>query len=133
MYDAGSELTTVRALSPQSNAGGVAINGILTNRMGYNSLIATFITGAVTGAPTAVSAACKVQHGDALDGSDMSDISGATTTITGADLAGEINVDCHPLKKYVRVSVTVTFTGGTTPAILITAAITLAQTGLGPV
>lgn len=127
MYDLGGEVKTLRALSPQSDSGGTAKNGVIIDRFGFNSAVAVFVTGAISGAPTATSVACKVQHGDAADGSDMADIPGATATITTADTIAEINVDCRGLKRYIRVSETTTFTGGTTPSILIAAVVTLGQ------
>lgn len=132
MRDIGSEVKTVRALSPQSNSGGSAVNGVVIDRMGFDSLVATVITGAISGSPTAISMAIKVQHGGASDGSDAADVTGATGTITTADSVKEINVNCEALKRYVRVTQTTTFTGGTTPAVLVGATIALGQAQAGP-
>lgn len=132
MYDTGSEIKTVRALSPQSDSGGSAKNGVVVDRLGFKSLVASVITGAVSGTPTATSMTIKVQHGSASDGSDMADVSGAAATITAADSVAEINVNCRGLKRYVRVTETTTFTGGTTPAVLVGATISLGQAAEGP-
>jgi hypothetical protein len=133
MYDTGSEVKTLRAISPQSDSGGAAVNGVVIDRSGFDSLVATFITGATSGNPTGISVACKVQHGNASDGSDMADITGATATITSANSVAEINVDCRGLKKYVRAVETTTLTGGTSPTILVAATITLGQAVEKPV
>ncbi|MBT9168753.1 MAG: hypothetical protein DDT19_02101 [Syntrophomonadaceae bacterium] len=40
MYDAGSELRTVRALSPQSDSGGGVVRiGPIIDRFGFDSLV----------------------------------------------------------------------------------------------
>ncbi len=132
MYDTGGEVKTYRALSPQADSGGSAKNGVVIDRKGFDSLVATFITGAITGTPSSMSMVCKVQHGDASDGSDMADISGATATITAANETAEINVDCRDLKRYIRVSETTTFSGGTSPTVLVAAVVTLGQAAKKP-
>ncbi|MBT9171350.1 MAG: hypothetical protein DDT18_01724 [Actinobacteria bacterium] len=74
-----------------------------------------------------MSMVCRVQHGDAADGRDMVDIPGAVATIIAADLIAEINVDCRGLRRFVRVVVTTTFTGGTSPAVLVAATIAMGE------
>ncbi|MBT9168752.1 MAG: hypothetical protein DDT19_02100 [Syntrophomonadaceae bacterium] len=93
----------------------------------FDSLVATFVTGAVSGAPTAMSIVCRVQHGNVVGGGDMADIAGAVATITTADSIAEINIDCRPLGRFVRVIMTTTFTGGTAPTVLIAATIALGK------
>lgn len=132
MRDTGSEVKTVRALSPQSDSGGSAVNGVVVDRLGFDSLVATVITGAISGTPTTTAMAIKVQHGAASDGSDAADVSGATGAITAADSVAQVDVDCRALKRYVRVTETTTFTGGTTPAVLVGATISLGQASTGP-
>ncbi|MBT9168676.1 MAG: hypothetical protein DDT19_02024 [Syntrophomonadaceae bacterium] len=74
-----------------------------------------------------MSMACRVQHGDAADGSGMTDVERAIVTITAADSIAEINVDCRGLRRFVRVIVTTTFTGGTAPAVLVAATIAMGE------
>lgn len=131
MKDTGSEVKTVRALSPQSDSGGSAVNGAAIDRMGYDSLVATVITGAISGSPTTTSMAVKVQHCD-TSGGTYADVTDATATITAADSVAEINVDCRALKRYVRVTETTTFSGGSTPAVLVGGTIALGQPSVGP-
>lgn len=132
MKDTGSEVKTVRALSPQSDSGGSAVDGVVIDRRGYDSAVATFITGAISGTPTATSIAVKVQHGDESDGSDMADFSGATATVTAANTVAEINLVLRGAKRYVRITETTTFTGGTTPAVLVAGTVSLGQVKVGP-
>lgn len=71
--------------------------------------------GAVTGSPSAVSVAFKIQESD--DGStgwtDCTDTKGDVTL----DAAGEVGVvQALRSKRYVRVLPTAAFTGGTSPA-----------------
>jgi len=133
MRQTGSEITSKHALSPQADTGGSAKNGTIIDRLGYDSLVASLITGAITGTPTSMSMVGKVQHGDAANLSDVADVTGATVTITTATAIGEMNVDLTGLKRYVRITETTTFVGGTSPDVMVAASISLGQAMTGPV
>jgi len=132
MKDTGSELKTVRALSPQSDSGGSAVNGAVIDRKGYESAVMTVITGAIGGSPTSMSMAIKVQHGDASNLSDAADVSGATGTITAADSVKEIDVDLKSLKRYIRVTQTTTFVSGSSPTVLVGASCSMGEAQIKP-
>jgi len=97
-----------RALAPASYGAG-AQNGDTIDRAGYDELLFTVQAGAL-GAAATVDA--KVQHGDASDGSDMVDVTGASITqLTKANSDDNklslLRLRGEGLKKYVRLVVTV--------------------------
>jgi len=129
----GTDIATSLQIAPVSKSSTQTASGTVLSRAGYGSATFTFLTGAASGSPTAISVACKVQTGDAANGSDMADISGATATITAENTAAEINVDLSGCKKYVRAYLTVTLTGGTSPTILVAATAALGDAEYKPV
>lgn len=132
MYDAGSQLRTVRAVSPQFAAATATVEGVVIDGLGFRSAVFTAITGAATGTPTGISVACRLQHGTLANGSDMADVTGATATITAVDSAAEINVTLRGLRRYVRIVQALALTGGTTPTLAVAATATLGQPKVGP-
>lgn len=91
-------------LAAATAAGTSDINGNVVDMAGFESVIGIVCLGAVTDTGTLI---LKAQTGDASDGSDMADISGATTTIvteSGGNLDNKyIVLDVHkPLKRYAR-------------------------------
>lgn len=85
-------------------AGTTTLTGSTIDTQGATSVtfIAPIGTITSTGVPNV-----KVQWGDASDGSDMADITGATTTYadTGSNLLACIEI-VKPVKRYMRVVVT---------------------------
>jgi hypothetical protein len=130
-YITGDALTNKRAVSPQSASAG-SINGVAIDRLGYSSASFAVITGAVTGSPSAQTVDAKIQEADASGGT-YTDVSGATVSITDADSIGEINVDLSGLKRYIRIVLTVSFTGGTSPAIEVASNCALGEAQYNPV
>jgi hypothetical protein len=114
---AGGSVKCMDALSPNSDTGGSAVDGIIIDRKGFYSAVFHCLIGDVTGTPSAQSAVFKVEEGDASDLSDASDVAGATITITTVDTAGEINLDLRSRKRYLRLTQTTTLTGGSSPEI----------------
>jgi hypothetical protein len=114
---AGGSVKCLDALSPNSDTGGSAVDGNIIDRKGFLSAVFNCLIGDVTGTPTSQSAVFKIEEGDASDLSDASDVTGATVTITTVDTAGEINMDLRSRKRYIRLTQTTTFVGGTSPEI----------------
>ncbi len=111
---------TVKGIAPQALS--AAVNGTGIDRSGFNFTVVACETGATTGTPTTTSVAYKIQ--DSADNVTFTDVAGATVAI--ADAAhGEINLDLRPLRQYVRVVATPTFTGGTSPTVQAAASVTL--------
>lgn len=103
---------------PQSVSGSSKIPGGIIDTMGFREAIATLDWAAVTGAPSAGAWAIIVESGEAAN---LSDATTAFTLETALDVktaAGQ--KDYHMLLqgigRYVRISVTPTYTGGTSPA-----------------
>jgi len=101
---------------PEAASAG-SVNGPAIDRLGYGSCELVVATGAATGTPTTTSVTSKLQHSD--DGStswtDLTD--GAGPTVAAASSIGSVGVDLAGAKRFVRVSRTVAFTGGTTPTV----------------
>ena len=122
-----AEIKTGLAIEPQLSADTpVAINGVEIDRRGYNSLVVTCMTGQTDGSPSAQSHAFKVQA-SATSGSGYADVSGATATITADSTGSEINLDLRNVARYLRVVVTPSFTGGSTPNIELAASYALGE------
>lgn len=116
-YKLGQSAKLIGGIAPVAQTAG-AVNGVVVDRFGYFSAIAHLKVGAATGAPSAQGVALKIQTGDALDGSDMADVTGASIAAVTADLANALlSIDLNPYKRYIRAVVTTTFTTGTVPAI----------------
>jgi len=124
LRDVGKFLKTVAGINPTNSTGGT-INGSAIDRTGFESCVLHAAAGAATGAPTAQSVTAKLQ--ESADGSTgWADITGAAiTAITADNGAAEVDVDLSGVKQYIRVVVTVSLTGGTTPAIPVASAVAL--------
>lgn len=121
--DIGAYIKAVTGIEPQADDGAAQVDGATVDRSGYYSLVAHCQTGAVTGAPTALSVEFKVQESD--DGTTWSDIPGASVTLTAGSASGEIDVNLQTAKKNVRVVANSTFTGGTSPTVQVASAVIL--------
>jgi len=93
-----------RCIDPK-DAAAVAQNGVTVDMQGYDGVAFVLSVGAV-----ATSVDMKAQQGDASDGSDAADITGATITqLAGTDDNKVAVLDVKPgtyTKRYVRVVVT---------------------------
>ena len=121
MRDIGGTTKLFEALIPKDDTGGSAYNGTAIDRSGYQFGCFGVITGALTGTPDATTTVAKVQHCATSDGSYV-DVSGATYTFSGSavtNVIGEMGVNLGALNKYVRVTETTSFTGGSTPKLAI--------------
>lgn len=122
IYD---NVAVAKSIAPQSDSGGSAVNGGAVDTLGYNTAMVVFESGAISGSPTGTSIAVKIQ--ESADGStnwqDAEDNTGAVIggTVTAASTALLARIEGLGLnrKRYLRVVETTTFTGGTTPAVLV--------------
>lgn len=85
-------------------AGTTDVNGTVIDMAGYEAALGIVALGAATDTGTLI---LKAQTGDASDGSDMADITGATTTVvteSGGNLDNKyVALEVHkPLKQYLR-------------------------------
>jgi hypothetical protein len=105
-----------------SAAGAVLGTGV--DHLGANFVVLEAETGAVTGAPTTQTLDAKVQHSD-TQGGTYTDFqpgggaaAGAISQITTVSTRKRKTIDLRGAKRWVRVSTTTGFTGGTSPTLL---------------
>ena len=123
--DIGSQIRMLGSVAPGDRAAG-AVNGTGIDRMvaesgkGYLSCVLFVQTGAASGSPTAQTVDAKIQ--DSADNSTFADYTDPTTAaaaaitqITADSTNREKDVNLSNAKRYVRVVLTVAFTGGTSP------------------
>jgi hypothetical protein len=129
--DIGNDIKVVRAIAPHSNSGSSS-NGPSIDRLGYASAVLFVDVGAVSGSPTSFTVDCKLQESD--DGSTWADVTGASIgTISTANTQKELNVDLRGRKRYIRAVLTASFSGGTSPTVLASAALVLGGSDKYPI
>ncbi len=126
------------SLNPASDLGGSAVNGSAVDTLGYNTAVLKVRIAAASGAPTSAATAVKLQEcatsngtfTDALDNTGVA-IGGSSTQTTPfaaqiitARIEGLGNLN---RKRYLRLTETTTFVGGTTPAVVIAGEIVLGR------
>jgi hypothetical protein len=130
LYD---NVLAVASLRPQSDSGGSAVNGLSVDTKGYNSGVLRASINAASGSPTTASTVVKLQ--ESADGStnwaDANDNTGnvISATVNPKTTAQDVVLRIEGLnqnrKRYLRIVETTTFTGGTTPAVVVAADILL--------
>lgn len=107
----------VNTISAKNDTGGSAVNGTGVDRIGFESGILVFNQGAASGTPTSYTVAIKLQ--DSADNSIFADVSGAALALTQANAStvSLLSFNARGLDRYVRATITVTFTGGSSPAL----------------
>ncbi|MDE3038767.1 MAG: hypothetical protein KGJ21_10010 [Pseudomonadota bacterium] len=129
-HNIGSYVVPVTGIFPESASAGT-INGASIDRVAHNmpqSCVLHQVTGAETGAPTAASVLTKLQHSP--DNSTWSDYQinstvQETAALTAANSENTASIDLGGAYRYIRPVMIVSFTGGTSPAILAAADIIL--------
>jgi hypothetical protein len=140
MHSIYDNVAVQKSLAPQGDTGGSPVNGGVVDTLGFNTGMLAFESGAISGSPSAISIAVKLQESDASDGSGMADaldntgtVIGGTVTAANTELLARVEGLGANRKRYLRVVETTTFTGGTTPAVHIHANILLGRPGELPV
>lgn len=124
-FSAYDDVHNASSIIPQSVSGSAAVNGVSADTMGYDNAKLHVYAAQASGSPSAAQLAVKLQ--ESADGStswsDALDNTGTVIgfTLTGLSAAGAVNaarVEGLNLnrKRYLRVVVTPTFTGGSAPA-----------------
>jgi len=117
MRDVGGSVKTLMGIAPVVKTADATINGPGIDRRGYEGAVFCLEVGA-KGDQTGHTVDCKIQESD--DNSSWSDVSGATfTQITTENTHGELNLNLQGRKRYVRMVVTITITGGSSPSIAV--------------
>lgn len=122
----------VKGIAPIAQAASEALSAAI-DTMGYESLMVEFMVGAATGTPDSYSVACKVQS-CATSGGSYADVSGATATLSADGKHAQVRVEGLGLNtsRYIKVSMTPTLTGGSSPKALIAASVLLDRAAQGP-
>lgn len=120
----GALIKAVTSVEPQSAT--ASVNGGGIDRYLHNmpqSCDLHTIAGAVGGAPSAVSVQAKIQ--DSADNSTFADYKydgtnvAQGTAVTAANTEDNTSVDLTLARRYIRVVLTISFTGGTSPTVLV--------------
>ena len=112
-----------RGIAPQ-DSGAQTITGTGFDRQGYLSALLVAKNGAASGAPTSYTIDAKIQ--DSADNTTFADLTGASITQITADNTDQTKaIDLSGAKRYIRVVVTVTFVGGTSPKVEVDADVIL--------
>lgn len=117
----GALISAKLAVEPKANAAGTR-NGVSIDRLalGVSSCVLAVLTGASTGTPTTLSVDVKLQ--DSADGTTFADFATAVSA-TAVSSSAEKDIDLTTARQYVRAVETVSFTGGTAPTVLSSAAL----------
>lgn len=103
---------------------GTAIKGDAIDRSGFDSCTLVVFTGQDSGSPSSFSVAGKLQHSDTTTDGDFTDLTdGAITAITTEDTLAEVDVNLADAKQYIRAVVTPTYSGGSSPTVLLGAVV----------
>lgn len=121
------------SLNPQAISGSSAVNGSGVDTKNYRDAMAVIRTGATSGAPDSFSIAGKVQ--DSADNSSFADVTGLTfTAITAVSTTGLLRLNLMgDQRRYLRIVVTPTFSGGTSPSVELFGVILLGNAVFNPV
>ena len=95
-------------------------SGKVVDREGFLSAVYAASIGSITGSPTAAKLTVKVEHCDTKDGTfevvPDSKLDPDTTTSDGILKEISVNLDLVGCKRYIKITPTISFTGGTSPA-----------------
>ena len=112
----GSTIRPAAGTVPAAPAAGTR-TGAAIDRDGFDSCVLFVQAGAATGAPTTLSLTAKLTE-CATSGGSYTDVPGAAiTAITAVSTSARVNVDLSGCLRYLKVSETVAFTGGTAPTL----------------
>lgn len=128
----GAEVLCRTGIDPAARVAGTS-NGVGIDRMGFNSCVLIGKAGAVTGAPSALTADFKLQHADTLAGSyaDYTPTvpspggTGAVAVLNAVSSIKKRTIDLKAARRFIRVFCTVGFTGGTAPTLFSDATLVL--------
>ncbi|ADO68705.1 hypothetical protein [Stigmatella aurantiaca] len=92
-------------------------NSAAVDRRGFDSCVLAAQTGSASGGPTSLTLAAKLQ--ESADGSTgWTDVAGAAIEpLISENGVARVNVRLPTAKRYLRVTETVSFTGGTSPTL----------------
>jgi hypothetical protein len=135
----GGIATIKQALKPaaQAAAASFGLAGTTIDRKDFRSAVFMVDNGVATGTPTSYSIDARIE--DSADGSSWAAVATspansavAITQIIADSTKQFLEVDLEPYRRYVRLAFTVAFVGGTSPKVLLGAAVMLGGIVVGP-
>lgn len=130
--------TSVKQILPVITVGNGTVKGVGFDRTGYLSAAIVYAAGICPSVPTGFTVVLKVQDSaDDVDG-NYADFATVATFGTAADLSAasvvkHFDVNLRGAKTWVRVTETLTFTGGTSPSQLGSVCLVLGDKNVEPV
>lgn len=130
LTDIGSHITNAVTIRPQAaSAGtvsGVAFDRCTAGDQEYYSGVLTLTVGATAGAPSSFTVDLSLEHSDS-SGSGYAAVSPAVavTQVTAASTTVSVSFNAKGLKRYIRGSCVVAFSGGTSPTVLVSGVLTM--------
>jgi len=117
VYESAKALS---AMIPKKSAAAALAKQITVDRFGYESGFVVCKTGAATGSPSAQVITFQLMHGDESNGSDAANVASAKLTTSSVVITTDSTISFIPfratqLKRYLTISVTYAFTGGSAP------------------
>lgn len=112
-------------IAPQDASAGT-VNGVGVDRGSNESCMLAPVLGAVSGSPSSFSVTVTLEHADTQGGS-YTQFGTEEVVLDSADSAAKLGFNLSGAKKFVRASAAVAFTGGTTPSVLMSVPLVLAN------
>lgn len=138
LYDAIQLSTSIDA---RADSGGSAVNGAAVDTAGFNTAVLRVRVALSSGSPTTASTVVKLQECDTAGGTytDALDNTGVVIggTVNSKLAAGEVIARIEGLmnsnrKRYLRITETTTYTGGSSPATVVFGEIILGRAYTNP-
>ena len=128
--DIGAYVKTAGSLVPQNSAA-ATLNGVAVDRLRFDSCVLQGLVGAAAGSPTATSVLFFLE--ESADGSTgWAAIDDASVNVGAENSSGEADVNLAGAKQFIRVSATISFTGGTSPTVDVAGLVTLGGADILP-
>lgn len=130
---AGKTAALLGPLPPQSISGSTAVNGQIIDRLGAQSAKFILERAIVSGAPTAAAFAVIIQSGSTptlTDATTFATLETALSVLTAG--LTEYLINLEGAFRYIRIVVTPTYTGGTSPANVVAGELLLGDADYDP-
>lgn len=125
------QIKPVKCFAPASNDG-TAITGTAIDRLGAQSMVLAFQAAAPTGTPTAATTAITITDCDTSSGTYAAFLTVASALDISAAVDEAYHISLQGAKRYIKVNVDSTYTGGTTPANVLAASAILGDYDVEP-
>ncbi|MGO9038547.1 MAG: hypothetical protein ACLPV2_09865 [Steroidobacteraceae bacterium] len=134
----GDLAIALQSVSPQSAVAGT-LNGASIDRFSHNLPLTCLLhhaVGAISGAPSAMTVSTTIQN--APDNSTWTNYlydgthQAVVQALTAANTDAQASFDLTMAQRYVRAVTTISFTGGSTPSVIVAADIVLGGENMPP-